>query len=128
MVLLRRTILTLTLLALADAAVAATNHAPPPPPCSPQKVCDFVKQLSRAKVEGHEHLSLLCTPEEHCTISGMRLGGELVGVVATVIMENVLIENNRGPLFPIGLMFIDRTGNVTGTNLTFRNGRANAAV
>jgi len=79
----------------------------------------FVKALNAPAKTG-DKLALLCPAASTCTISGTQLGGDL-GVQATVIMESVLVQNNKagdGGLLAIG------GGSVTGTMLTFRNGQA----
>ena len=103
----------------------APSNSPAPPvagTCSPQKACDFVKALNVAK-KG-DTVSLVCTATEACTISGMQLGREADSnyVEATVVMQNVLIQNHK-VVQAGGLLAID-VGSVTGTNLTFRNGTA----
>ena len=110
--------------AVLHGSVSATNatntRAPAPlPTCSPRKACDFVRELRTAR--RWQRLSLVCTPEEQCTITGTRLGSGL-GVAATLVMENVLVQNFTSDSGG-GLLNINR-GSVTGTNLTFRNGRA----
>jgi hypothetical protein len=101
-------VLSVLLLLLGQAAGSA---------CSPPKACDFVKKLNVSK-KG-ESISLLCDPEEACTISGVRLGAEH-GVVATVDMTNVLVQNNDA--ITGGLLEIGPGGTVKGTNVTFANG------
>eukprot|EP01051_Picozoa_sp_SAG22_P018120 SAG22_NODE_2961_length_2070_cov_1.712836_2_plen_152_part_00 len=115
---------------------------PPPPPVSfsctgatafaTKKVCDFVSQWNDADFQGM--ISLICTPEEQCTISGTKLGANTengrvtdYGFQGNATMTNVLVrdmsgnktygEDNRG-----GLMEVGRAGKVVGTNITFRNG------
>jgi hypothetical protein len=65
-------------------------------------------------------LGLLCDALDPCKITKTQVG-DLDGVEAAVIMENVLISDNdvegeNGALLNIA------GGSVTGTNLTFRNG------
>ena len=122
---------------LAVVLVATTSHAAPftavpssVNSCSPQKACDFVKLLSTTR-DPEARISLLCTPAEKCTISGTQLGGEF-GVLSTVEMANVLVQNNTakfGGLLRIqgGSFGPGRPGGVvTGTNITFRNGHGKA--
>merc|ERR1711865_1000115 len=63
-----------------QASLNATSHAAAP--CTinwnsyditPQKACDFAKQWGLANLG--DKISLVCTPEEQCTIKGMRLAG-----------------------------------------------------
>ena len=103
--------------------------------CSPQKACDFVKQLAIAVPHGpfgpdpeDPPISLLCEPEEDCTISGTTLG-PWMGIGSLVEMAHVLIQNNTAvPQKWLraggGLLEIVEGGSVTGTNLTFRNGHS----
>ena len=114
-----------TLLALA----AAAAHAAPPPSstCSPQKACDFVTALNALKPNEPATLSLLCTPEEKCTISGTQIGGEKAGLTAHVTMAHVLLQNrveyNKRPPFGDGGGLLNiGSGVFSGTNVTFRNG------
>jgi hypothetical protein len=79
----------------------------------------FVKAVN-APAHRTAKLGLLCNASDPCTISSTQLG-DLDGIVATVIMENVVISDNdadgeNGALLNIA------SGSVTGTNLTFRNG------
>ena len=114
----------------ASLLVLATTSANAGMACSPQKACDFVKLLSTTR-DPEARISLLCTPAEKCTISGTQLGGEF-GVLSTVEMANVLVQNNTakfGGLLRIqgGSFGPGRPGGVvTGTNITFRNGHGKA--
>ena len=115
---------TVTTLLLRHILLCASATAESDNSCSPQKACDFVKELNVGE-GGHgakagDKLSLMCTPAEKCQISGTALGGD-AGLAATVAMANVLVANNAagfGGLLGIG------SGSFTGTNLTLRNGRA----
>jgi hypothetical protein len=109
------------LLTLAIATLTAAST----PSCSPQKVCAFIESLNKS--HSGDHLSLVCDPLEHCTISNSELGSpaspSLTGLSATVTMENVLIQNTRSRYgtFGVPLMVISPFGGVTGKNLTFFN-------
>ena len=119
-----------TLLALA----AAAAHAAPPAgserefvSCSPQKACDFVAALNALGPNEPATLSLLCTPDEQCTISGTQIGGEKAGLAAHVTMAHVLLQNrveyNKRPPFGDGGGLLNiGSGVFSGTNVTFRNG------
>ena len=109
---------------VASLLVLATASANAGMTCSPQKACDFVKLLSTTR-DPEARISLLCTPAEKCTISGTQLGGEF-GVLSTVEMANVLVQNNTAKFG--GLLRIQGDGGagVTGTNITFRNGHGKA--
>jgi len=109
-------------------------HSPPQKPsCSPQKACDFVKALNHpANPIQPAPVSLLCTPEEHCTISGTQLGAKVasgaVGVAGAVDMANVLVENNTVSGWPGSgaLLSIFEKGSVNATNVTWRNGHSSS--
>ena len=95
--------------------------------CSPQKACDFVTALNALKPNEPAALSLLCTPDEKCTISGTQIGGEKGGLVAHVTMAHVLLQNrveyNKRPPFGDGGGLLNiGSGVFSGTNVTFRNG------
>jgi len=115
--------------------------APPPPPVSfsctgatavaTKKVCAFVSQWNQA-AQGDKP-SLVCTPEEQCTIGGTKLGANSengrvtdFGFQGDATMTNVLLRDNWGNLTTDhdrgGLMEIGRAGSLVGTNITFRNG------
>ena len=116
---------------------------PPPPPVSfsctgatavaTKKVCAFVSQWNQA-AQG-DKVSLVCTPEEQCTI-GTKLGANSengrvtdFGFQGDATMTNVLLRDNWGNLTTDhdrgGLMEIGRAGSLVGTNITFRNGLVN---
>ena len=66
-------------------------------------------------------LALFCSEASPCTISGVQLGGQIDGVVASVLLQHVVIQDNdaqgsNGALLNIG------TGSVVGTHVHFRNG------
>ena len=101
------------------------------------KVCAFVSQWNHA-VQG-EKVSLVCTPEEQCTIGGTKLGANTengrvtdFGFQGDATMTNVLLRDNRGnsqtePNSTTdhdrgGLMEIGAAGSLIGTNIVFRNG------
>jgi len=126
---------------LVAAALASAAESQVSIPCSPQKACDFVKQWNA--VAGGEKISLVCKPEDDCTISG-RLGGgggqKFPGFQGNATMANVLLQNGGsvgksgkpgsgfGGLMNVGGDFAtSNSGSVTGTNLTFRNGTASNA-
>ena len=94
----------------------------PPLPCSPQKACDFVEAMRRAGGRKGQKLSLVCTLAENCAISGVQLGTG-AGMQATVVMENVLLQNSTVDTAG-GLLNVNGGGSFTGTNVTFRNGGA----
>ena len=129
------------LLLLAAVAMAAPprNAAAPPPPipanCSPKKDCDFLKAAAELNVSKPVPitLTLICTPEEKCTISGTTLGDNM-GFCGghSLVMQNVLIQNNtnvcvQGEICGSALLTISGGGSVNGTNLTFRNGKGQGA-
>ena len=114
---------------------------PPPPPvnfsctgataAATKKVCAFVTQWNQA-AQG-DKVSLVCTPEEQCTIGGTKLGANSengrvtdFGFQGDATMVNVLLRDNSGNLTTDrdrgGLMEIGRAGSLIGTNITFRNG------
>ena len=104
----------------ADIHVSSTS-------CSPQKACDFVTALNALKPNEPATLSLLCTPDEKCTISGTQIGGEKAGLAAHVAMAHVLLQNrveyNKRPPFGDGGGLLNiGSGVFSGTNVTFRNG------
>jgi hypothetical protein len=66
-------------------------------------------------------LALLCPAPDPCIITNTQLGG-LDGVVATAIMENVLVSHSV-PEGENGALLNIASGSVTGTNLTFRDGK-----
>ena len=92
-----------------------------------------VKSPIAQMVVAHHHnnvgLALICPAATPCTISNT-----VLVVKATVIMENVLIQNNscnyyfQTPMCDGGLLQITTGGSVTGTNITFRNGEARCAA
>ena len=100
----------------------------------------FAKALN-APAKAGDKLALICPAATPCTINGTHLGSGapvdcpnpscpgLGNGIATVIMENVVIENNYNPLTSDtngrgGLLYVGQGGSVTGTKLTFRNGKA----
>ena len=118
--------------------------SPPPPPvkfsctgataAATKKVCGFVLAWNNA--EAGEKISLLCTPEERCTITGIKLGAnsaelrsEDFGFQGDATMTNVLMQDmtgngtydTRG-----GLMAVGSAGRVVGTKITYRNGLVRA--
>ena len=105
------------------------------------KVCAFVSQWNHA-VQG-EKVSLVCTPEEQCTIGGTKLGANTengrvtdFGFQGDATMTNVLVKDMFGnktcdgssPLQDCrgGLMEVGSAGRVVGTNIIFRNGLVRA--
>jgi len=122
-----------------QASLNATSHAAAP--CkislntydiSPQKACDFAKQWLLA--DPGDKISLVCTPEEQCTIKGIRLAGghnQESGYPGTATMANVLMVDcagggGGGGSGPGnggggGSLRVGSKSSLIGTNLTFRN-------
>ena len=126
---------------------------PPPPPVNfsctgatafaTKKVCDFVSQWNNADLPKGQMISLICTPEEQCTISGTKLGANTengretdFGFQGDATMTNVLVKDMFGnktcdgssPSQDCrgGLMEVGSAGRVVGTNIIFRNGLVRA--
>ena len=98
---------------------------PPPSSCTSGFACfksgaAFAKALN-APAKAGDRLALICPAAAPCTINSTQLG-----VFATVIMENVLVENSN--LDPDGggggTLLLIGSGSDTGTKLTCRNGQA----
>ena len=100
----------------------------------------FVTALNAAAAVAGRKLALICPLSQPCTISGTQLGREQPrtngtepppagvwpdagGLAATVVMQNVRIQNHNSSTFPGALLRIGSAGSVTGTNLVFHNGQ-----
>lgn len=111
-------VLSVLLMLVLPSAVAVSPWRAAGSACSPQKACDFVQRLNVSK-KG-DSVSLLCDPEEACTISGVQLGGDDGVAAATVDMTNVVVKDNVA--ITGGLLLINPGSTVRGTNVTFANG------
>jgi len=103
-----------------------TPTPPPPTPSCPRSVpAGFTcfkdgPSFAKALLAGRDKLALVCPAASPCTINGL---GPPLNVEKRLVMENVLIQNNKASgISPGGLLGISNGGSVTGTNVTFRNG------
>lgn len=127
--------LPVTLLLLPTALTAALHsvadtplHAllAPPRPCPPGYTCfptasAFARAVNVAGPPGptSSKLALLCPPASPCTLRGTQLGTAW-GLEATLLMENVVLEN--APAAHAGSLLNIDSGRVTGVNVSFLGG------